>query len=228
MPFLMIKNLPRYECLLAAAKEFPDLDPWACAVYLHLLRAGDEVFEVAERNLNRHDISSGRFGVLMLLWGGARSRNPEGNGDDDPCLAPGPRTPAKLADAAGVTRATMTGLVDTLERDGLVRRVPDKEDRRMMSVVLTPKARQFLSDMLPGHFQLMAALTSTLSESERQTLVALLNKVIERAVAMPGDGDDGADVLPGSLPTHRILPAGPVKRLKAAYQTAHHITHERA
>jgi len=43
MPFLMIKNLPRYECLLAAAKEFPDLDPWACAVYLHLLRAGDEV-----------------------------------------------------------------------------------------------------------------------------------------------------------------------------------------
>jgi hypothetical protein len=77
MPFLMIKNLPRYECLLAAAKEFPDLDPWACAVYLHLLRAGDEVFEVAERNLNRHAISPGRFGVLMLLWGGARTRDPE-------------------------------------------------------------------------------------------------------------------------------------------------------
>jgi DNA-binding MarR family transcriptional regulator len=224
----MIKNLPRYECLLAAAKEFPDLDPWACAVYLHLLRAGDEVFEVAERNLNRHDISPGRFGVLMLLWSGARSRNPEGNGDDDPCLAPGPRTPAKLADAAGVTRATMTGLVDTLERDGLVRRVPDKEDRRMMSVILTPKARQFLSDMLPGHFQLMAALTSTLSESERQTLVALLNKIIERAVAIPGNGDGRADVLPVSPPTHRILPAGSVKRSNAEYQSPHLITHERA
>ena len=96
----------------------------------------------------------------------------------------------------------------------------------MMSVVLTPKARQFLSRMLPGHFQLMAALTSTLSESERRTLVALLNKIIERAVAIRGDGR--ADVLPGSPPTHRILPAGPVRRSKAEYQTAHHSTHERA
>ena len=102
MPFLMIKTLPRYECLLAAAKEFPDLDPWACAVYLHLLRAGDEVFQVAERNLNRHAISPGRFGVLMLLWGGSHARSPEDDGD------PPPRTPAELAEAAGVT---MTGLI---------------------------------------------------------------------------------------------------------------------
>ena len=194
MPFLMIKNLPRYECLLAAAKEFPDLDPWACAVYLHLLRAGDEVFQVAERNLNRHAISPGRFGVLMLLWGGSHDRNPAGEDAGDPA----PRTPAELAEAAGVTRATMTGLIDTLERDGLVRRVPDKDDRRMMSVVLTPKAHQFLAGMLPGHFQLMAALTSALSDTERQTLVALLNKIIERAVAIPADFDGGAAVTPES------------------------------
>jgi DNA-binding MarR family transcriptional regulator len=224
MPFLMIKNLPRYECLLAAAEDFPDLDPWACAVYLHLLRAGDEVFRVAEKNLNRHAISPGRFGVLMLLWGGAHSRDPEGDGAADPCLAAGPRTPAALADAAGVTRATMTGLIDTLERDGLVRRVPDQEDRRMMSVVLTPKARQLLADMLPGHFRLMAALTTALSESERQTLVALLNKIIERAVAIPGNRN--ADVLPESPPARRIPPAGPVRPSKAEHQTANHTTND--
>ena len=228
MPFLMIKNLPRYECLLAAAKEFPDLDPWVCAVYLHLLRAGDEVFQVAERNLSRHAISPGRFGVLMLLWGGGQTRNPAGDGVDDPGQAPGPRTPAELAEAAGVTRATMTGLVDTLERDGLVRRVPDKEDRRMMSVVLTPKAHQFLAGMLPGHFQLMAALASTLGDSERQTLVALLNKIIEQAVAISGGGNGGADVLPESPPTRRILPAGPLRRSKARGQIALHSTNERA
>ena len=162
----------------------------------------------------------------MLLWGGAPDRNPAGDGDLG--LPSGPRTPAELADAAGVTRATMTGLVDTLERDGLVRRVPDKEDHRMMSVVLTPKARQFLAGMLPGHFQLMAALTSTLSESERQTLVALLNKIIERAVAMPGNGDVGANVLPGSPPMHRTPRAGALKRSKAEYQTTHPTTHEQA
>ena len=185
MPFLMIKNLPRYECLLEAAKKFPDLDPWACAVYLHLLRAGDEVFTVAERNLVRHNITPGRFAVLMLLWGRAH----DGDGRA-PCAgggcAAGPRTPAELAEAASVTRATMTGLIDTLERDGFVKRVPDPEDRRMMSVTLTAKAERFLTGMLPGHFQLMAALARTLSERERQTLVNLLNKIIEQAAALSG------------------------------------------
>jgi DNA-binding MarR family transcriptional regulator len=186
MPFLMVKNLPRYECLLEAAKNFPDLDPWACAVYLHLLRAGDEVFKVAERNLARHNITSGRFAVLMLLWG----RTHGGHGDapcaHGACAPAGPRTPAELAEAASVTRATMTGLIDTLERDGFVKRVPDTEDRRMMSVMLTGKAERFLAGMLPGHFQLMATLARTLSERERQTLVNLLNKIIEQAAAMAG------------------------------------------
>lgn len=185
MPYLMVKSLPRYECLLEAAKQLPDLDPWSCAVFLHLLRAGDEVFSVAERNLARHDISPGRFGVLMLLWHGARDRV-SARGDDG-CSLPERWTPAELADAAGVTRATMTGLIDTLERDDFVKRVPDPTDRRMMSVVLTTKATQLLRDLLPGHFQLMIALTCTLSEPERQTLVRLLNKIIEQAAKVsPG------------------------------------------
>ena len=183
MPFLMLKDLPRYECLLDAAKQFPDLDPWSCAVFLHLLRAGDEVFRVTERNLARRDVSPGRFGVLMLLWHGGRERThaPAGNGGG----LPAPRTPAELADAAGVTRATMTGLIDTLERDGLVKRVPDPADRRMMSVVPTAKATRFLRELLPGHFRLMAALTGSLTEPERKTLVRLLNKIIEQAAKIP-------------------------------------------
>lgn len=81
----------------------------------------------------------------------------------------------------------MTGLIDTLERDDFVKRVPDPADRRMMSVVLTPKATQLLRGLLPGHFQLMIALTCTLSEPERQTLVRLLNKIIEQAAKVsPG------------------------------------------
>ena len=199
MPFLMVKNLPRYECLLEAAKETPELDPWACAVFLHLLRAGDEVFGVAERNLARHGISSGRFGVLMLLWGGSRARNSGRPCAADDCLPPRPRTPAELADAARVTRATMTGLIDTLERDGFVRRVPNPEDRRMLSVVLTAKAEKFLREMLPGHFKLMAALTCKLNERERQTLVGLLNKIIEQAAATVA-ADKPAAVPTGAAP----------------------------
>jgi DNA-binding MarR family transcriptional regulator len=182
MPLLMLKDLPRYECLLEAAKEFPDLDPSAAEAFLHLLRTGDEVAGMSDRNLSEHNISHGRFGVLMLLWRGGQPRAAKLLGGDE--CAGGPRTPAELADAAGVTRATMTGLVDTLERDGYVKREPDPVDRRMMSVRLTPVGEKFLQDFLPGHFKSIAAVMSQLSEAERKTLVRLLGKVQQQAAQL--------------------------------------------
>jgi DNA-binding MarR family transcriptional regulator len=101
----------------------------------------------------------------------------------DECV-PGPRTPAELADAAGVTRATMTGLIDTLERDGFVKREPDPDDRRMMSVRLTAAGERFLREFMPGHFQAVASLMSPLSEAERKTLVRLLGKLQQHASAL--------------------------------------------
>ncbi len=168
MPLLMMKDLPRYECLLEAAQTFPQLDPSAADAFLHLLRTGDEAFKVTDEHLARHQISHGRFTVLLILIekGTECSR---------------PHTPAELAEMAGVTRATMTGLVDTLERDGLVTRTPDPNDRRMMSVSLTDQGRSRLQQILPGYFQRIAALMSPLTEAERKTFVGLLIKILERS-----------------------------------------------
>ena len=185
MPHLLLKDLPRYECLLEAAKEFPDLDPSATEAFLHLLRTGDEAYELTDINLTEHNISHGRFCVLMLLWRGVQPRAAKLLGADDSMA--GPRTPAELADAAGVTRATMTGLIDTLERDGFVKREPDPLDRRMMSVRLTPTGERFLHEFLPGHFKVVTELMSPLTEAERKTLVRLLGKVQQRATALKGE-----------------------------------------
>lgn len=185
MPLLLLKDLPRYECLLEAAKEFPDLDPSAAEAFLHLLRTSDESFGATERNLLDHGISQGRFGVLMLLWRGGRAQK-----DNVASCGCAPRTPAELAEAAGVTRATMTGLIDTLERDGFVKREPDPEDRRMMSVRLTAKAERFLHDLLPSHFRVMNALMRALGESERKTLVRLLGKICTQAAALNASKPD--------------------------------------
>ncbi|WP_067185441.1 MarR family winged helix-turn-helix transcriptional regulator [Microtetraspora niveoalba] len=43
-----------------------------------------------------------------------------------------------LAQAGGVSARNVTGLVDTLERDGLARRVPDPDDRRSVLARITP------------------------------------------------------------------------------------------
>jgi DNA-binding MarR family transcriptional regulator len=176
MPLLMLKDLPRYECLLEASREFPDLDPSATEVFLHLLRSGDEAFRIVESHLAQHDISQGRFGVLMALWG-----NCQRNGREMPL------TPAELADRTGVTRATITGLVDTLERAGYVTRTPHPDDRRMMSVGLTRAGEKLLSQILPEHFRRMAWLMGLLSESERKVFVGLLTKVLERAAEQPAE-----------------------------------------
>ncbi len=176
MAHLIPKNLPRYECLQEASQRFPDLDPSAMVAYLHLLRAGTDCLEFSHEYLSAHGVSSGRFTVLMLLLQG------QACGEKAEVV-----TPAELADMAGCTRATMTGLIDTLERDSLVKRVPDSKDRRMMTVSLTAKGTTLLTKMLPGHFKRLARLMACLSESERKTLVRLLGKVSSQAATISGE-----------------------------------------
>ena len=168
MPLLLLKDLPRYECLLECAQRHPGLDPSACEVFLHLLRTGDEAFRVTDTHFQAQGVSQGRFTVLMLLY-------------DKACGRTHVFTPAQLAEQAGVTRATMTGLIDTLERDGMVTRKPDPTDRRMLSVELTAHGVAFLERILPEHFRRISLLMSPLNETERRTLVGLLSKIAGHA-----------------------------------------------
>jgi DNA-binding MarR family transcriptional regulator len=134
---------------------------------------------VCDENLAAHNLSQGRFTVLMLLMD-------QSGHTQHPC------TPASLADLAGVARATMTGLIDTLEKDGLVRREPDTVDRRMMYVRLTPRGREALHALLPEYFQRIAALMRPLAEGERRTLVGLLGKITEQATVLGAGPADHA------------------------------------
>jgi DNA-binding MarR family transcriptional regulator len=161
MAMVMLKDVPQYECLLERSKRFPDLDPSAVEAFLHLLRTSTDVYEAFSRLMERNNISPGRFTVLMLLF-----RNTDK-----------PANPADLADRSGVTRATMTGLVDTLERDGLVKREPDPTDRRMMLVGLTAKGREFIEKILPDYYRRVSALMAHTTQTDRKTLVALMAKV---------------------------------------------------
>jgi len=56
-------------------------------------------------------------------------------------LAGGEATPREIARRCWVNPATMTGIIDTLERDGLVQRRRDAADRRQVRLSLTPRGR---------------------------------------------------------------------------------------
>lgn len=180
MGYSCVRDIPRYEQLLAIAAHFPELDPSATEVYLYLLRTADELMHRREASLAEAGLSCGRFMVMMQLLNKQENR-------------PEAKTPAELADRVGVTRATMTGLIDTLERDGLVRREPDPDDRRMMSVHLTERGEDALRRILPKHFRNMAAFMAPLTEADRRTLTTLLAKIMP--APEPVSADTGAAIV---------------------------------
>ncbi len=157
----MLRDVPRYDCLLKAAERYPTLDPAASEAFLHLLRTGDAVFAAEGRFLARHNISQGRFTVLMLL---------------NRC-AGAPSTPAELAEEAGVTRATMTGLIDTLEKDGIVSRAADATDRRTVLVAMTDSGRTLIENMLPDYFECVCEIMKPLTANQQKQLVGLLQRI---------------------------------------------------
>jgi len=161
MPHLLLRELPRFECLLNAAEKYPTLNPSSAEAFLNLLRTSDLVFEAESLHLGKYGISQGRFTVLMLL-----SRMCEES-----------LSPAELADKSGVTRATMSGLLDTMERDGLVTRTMSPTDRRAVEVVLTAAGHELVDTILPGYFTRVEEIISPLSSSERMLFVTLLQKI---------------------------------------------------
>ena len=56
-----------------------------------------------------------------------------------------------MAERAGVTRATVTGLLDGLERDGFLRREADEVDRRRVQVLLSAKGKAIATKLFAEH-----------------------------------------------------------------------------
>ena len=77
----------------------------------------------------------------------------------------GPRIMSDLKEELGVTATNITALVDSLEKDGLVVRVPHPSDRRATVIELTEKAKEEKSLSCSGYKERVADLFSDLSDS---------------------------------------------------------------
>ena len=160
---LALRDLPRVEVLEAESRVFSSLDPTTVLAFLSVMIVAADVERNVEPHFARYGLSQGRFIVLLAL-----RRRPEHTA-----------TPADLADHAAVTRATMTGLLDGLEKDGLVERSHRKDDRRSLDVRLTKKGLTLIERILPDHYERIGELMSKLNKAEKKQLVALLGKMRE-------------------------------------------------
>ena len=89
----------------------------------------------------------------------------------------GPLTLGELSKKQLVSGGNITCVVDNLEKEGLVERVPSKEDRRAIVAQLTPKGKKRFEDTFAKHADFVMKAASVLTEEEQETLSTLLKKL---------------------------------------------------
>jgi DNA-binding MarR family transcriptional regulator len=83
-------------------------------------------------------------------------------------------TPSELAEKAGVSRATMSGLINGLLRDGLVARKDDSQDRRSYSIILTAAGQNKLDEVMPDYYPRIKKIMGAVPEQQREDLLKQL------------------------------------------------------
>jgi DNA-binding MarR family transcriptional regulator len=86
--------------------------------------------------------------------------------------------PTTLFNAMVLSSGAMTNRLDRLEEMGLIRRLPDPNDRRGRLVELTPKGLKLVDESVAAHFANEDRLLQGLSDRERTTLASLLKKLL--------------------------------------------------
>ena len=127
--------------------------------FIKLTRCTNSLFaRLAERN-TFGDLTPSQFGVMEILY------------------HLGPLTLGEISAKALKSGSNMTTVVDNLERDGLVRRERDAQDRRVIYVHLTAAGAQKIEAVLPGHVAALVDEFKVLSASEQELLGELCKKL---------------------------------------------------
>jgi DNA-binding MarR family transcriptional regulator len=125
-----------------------------------LVRTGDQLLAGIDQALRHHRLSRAGREALAVLDGAGQ-----------------PLSPTAIAERLIVTTASVTSLLDTLERRGLVERRPDPTDRRRLLIVITQDGKAIVDQFLPEVVALQTAALAALTEAQRQQLVELLATV---------------------------------------------------
>lgn len=141
------------------AKQRPDLDTEPMALIGRIIRLSAYLGEEMTKTFQRHGLNGASFDVLATL------------------LRVGPPhalSPNQLLATMMVTSGTMTNRIDQLEKEKLVTRIKNPDDKRSVQVQLTGKGRKIIDDAVTDHVETQARLVSALSVEDRAALNAQL------------------------------------------------------
>ncbi len=145
-------------------KQIPGENHPGYRAVLELLRTADTVWDASRVFFDRWDLSPSQFNVLNLL-----RLNPRG------------LSQSELSRQLIMHRSNVTGLLDRLERRGLVARQDVAGDRRAYSVVLTPAGVGLLRDIMPKYLQKAVQVWERVPGRRAAELLVDLQRVAENA-----------------------------------------------
>jgi len=157
----LLKNMARGSGLNGLAAIYPEAEVSAMEVFSALLGTSGEILSSINSALASHGLSQARFRMLLIL----RQAGADG------------LHPSELAENLGIERASVTSLLDGIERGGFAKRQPFEGDRRSVMVALTPKGTRFIDSLAPLRLRKVSGLMACLSAAERHTLVSLLDRI---------------------------------------------------
>lgn len=145
------------------AKQRPDLDTEPMALVGRIVRLSAQLTEQMGKTFARHGLNGASFDMLATLL---RSGPPHA------------LSPNQLLETMMVTSGTMTNRIDQLEKDDLVTRVKNANDKRSVLVQLTTKGRRIIDAAVTDHVQTQAKLVGVVEQEERTALNGLLQNYL--------------------------------------------------
>lgn len=132
----------------------------------------------------RHGLSHAALNALAVIEGQGRAV-----------------TPGEIGAAMHTTSGSITSVVDTLERNGFVRRSAHGDDRRKVLVEITPEGVARLDALLPEIAALTTALAAGLSPTELSKVVELSERLQRSSNAVTDDPPPTAQRRRPAVPT---------------------------
>lgn len=86
-------------------------------------------------------------------------------------------TQKEIADKVGIEGATLVPIIDKMEKEGLLKRKPDSNDRRVNRIYLTQKADSLWESMVECALKIRKSSTKNISENDIQTTLETLRKI---------------------------------------------------
>ena len=154
-------RLPSEEGFKRLKERYSEFDEESLETFLSVSAVMKEMTCGMDAYFQQMGISYGRYKILLHLLI---------NGD-----LPG-LSPAQLAEYLKVKRATITGLLDTLEADQWIARQPDPNDRRALIVSLTEAGKAKMDTILPQHYMRLRTVVQDLTAEEKMVLRQLMRK----------------------------------------------------